>query len=167
MTILYFFISIHFHRVILLCWCFLHVRCTAHQNSQWLFRSSVCLCVCVYACVEECSVPNMHTQKATHATMSKTSLRIFHRPTIMIKSVCRHSAGSIFGGKIVSYSPLTLTGFCALKRVGYWHAFFFVHSVARVCPVSARMSFSWHSQRHCWLLIYIHNTLLGLPPTVL
>ena len=32
-----------------------------------------------------------------------TSLRIFHRPTIMIKSVCRHSAGSIFGGKIVSY----------------------------------------------------------------
>ena len=65
------------------------------------------------------------------------------------------------------YLSLTLTGFCVLKRDGYWHAFFFVQTVPRVCPVSARMSLSWHSQRHCWLLMYVHKTLLGLPPTVL
>ena len=34
---------------------------------------------------------------------AKISRRIFHRPTIMIKSVCRYSTVSIFGGKIVSY----------------------------------------------------------------
>ena len=44
---------------------------------------------------------------------------------------------------------------------------FIAQSVARVCPVWARMSLSWHSQRHCWLLMYIHKSLLGLPPTVL
>ena len=85
----------------------------------------------------------------------------------MIKSFCRHSSVSISWGQIVSYFfqkkyvLWTLTGFCVLKRVGYWHAFFVFQNVARVCPVSARMSLSWHSQRHCWLLMYFHKTLLG------
>ena len=55
------------------------------------------------------------------------------------------------------YLSLTLTGFCVPKRVGYGHPFFIVQSVARLCPVWARMSLSWHSQRHCWLLMYIHR----------
>ena len=61
----------------------------------------------------------------------------------------------------------TLTVFCVLKRVGYTHPFFPTQSFASVCPVKARRSLSWHSQRHCWLLIYIQRDLLGFPPTVL
>ena len=91
----------------------------------------------------------------------------------MIKSLCRHSAVWFFSCRMVSYFfqkkyvSSTLTGFCVLKRVGYAHPFFPLHRFARVCPVKARMSLSWHSQRHCWLRIYIHRCLLGFPPTVL
>ena len=61
----------------------------------------------------------------------------------------------------------TLAVFCVLKRVGYTHPFFPTQSFASVCPVKARRSLSWHSQRHCWLLIYIQRDLLGFPPSVL
>ena len=91
----------------------------------------------------------------------------------MIKSLCRHSAVWFFSCRMVSYFfhkkyvSSTLTGFCVLKRVGYAHPFFPLHRFARVCPVKARMSLSWHSHRHCRLRIYIHRFLLGFPPTLL
>ena len=55
------------------------------------------------------------------------------------------------------YLSLTLTGFCVPKRVGHGQPFFIVQSFARLCPVWARMSLSWYSQCHCWLLMYIHR----------
>ena len=54
-------------------------------------------------------------------TYTYTSRRIFHRPTIMIKSVFHYCTVSIFGGKIAFFSKkylsLTLTGFCVLNRL--------------------------------------------------
>ena len=72
----------------------------------------------------ESAIETKHSEKWTCFT-----LRIFYRPTILMKSLCRHNTVAIFGRKTASYFfrkkylSLTLTGFCVPKRVGYGHPF--------------------------------------------
>ena len=97
---------------------------------------------------------------------TKTSLRIFYRPTILVKSLCRHNTVAIFGRKTASYFfrkkylSLTLTGFCVPKRVGYGHPFsslrasqeFVLFGRGCLCHdiPNATVDFSCTSTRVCW-----------------
>ena len=96
----------------------------------------------------------------------ETSLRIFYRPTILMKSLCRHNTVAIFGRKTASYFfrkkylSLTLTGFCVPKRVGYGHPFSSLRAsqefvlFGRGCLShdipNATVDFSCTSTRVCW-----------------
>ena len=98
--------------------------------------------------------------------IAQTSLRIFYRPTILMKSLCRHNTVAIFGRKTASYFfrkkylSLTLTGFCVPKRVGYGHPFsslrasqeFVLFGRGCLCHdiPNATVDFSCTSTRVCW-----------------
>ena len=97
---------------------------------------------------------------------SQTSLRIFYRPTILMKSLCCHNTVAIFGRKTAScffrkkYLSLTLTGFCVPKRVGYGHPFsslrasqeFVLFGRGCLCHdiPNATVDFSCTPTRVCW-----------------
>ena len=102
----------------------------------------------------------------TYTSYTYTSLRIFYRPTILMKSLCRHNTVAIFGRKTASYFfrkkylSLTLTGFCVPKRVGYGHPFsslrasqeFVLFGRGCLCHdiPNATVDFSCTSTRVCW-----------------
>ena len=126
---------------------------------------SLCSAVKTFSKFYDRTLYRRHAQK--HPAGSFTGPRLCWNLSLTTVLCCFfYAEGSLKFFKNSDVSS-TLTVFCVLKRVGYTHPFFPTQSFASVCPVKARRSLSWHSQRHCWLLIYIQRDLLGFPPTVL